>query len=74
MTQKVRQKQEVDFINTASGIVTVCQIPSDMQIEQELDLNTGRPLTDSDYTRCCINIIDLLMMGTLLLETCRGLK
>ena len=46
-----------------------------MQVEQELlDLHTGRPLTESDYTGCCINTIDPLMMNTCLLETCRGLK
>ena len=45
-------------INTASGIVTVCKWPSGMQVEKELlDLRTGRPLTDSDYTRRCINTI-----------------
>ena len=34
------------FINTASGIVTLCKWPFDMQVEQELlDLHTGRPLT-----------------------------
>jgi len=36
--------------------------------------HTGRPLTQSDYTRCCINTIVLLRMGTELLETCRGFK
>jgi hypothetical protein len=25
---------------------------------------TGRPLTQSDYTRCCINTVVLLRMGT----------
>ena len=39
-----------------------------------IDLHTGRPLTQSDYTRCCINTIVLLRMSTELLETCRGLK
>ena len=34
--------QEVNCINTASGIVTLCKWPSGMQIEQELDLHTGR--------------------------------
>ena len=46
-----------------------------MQVEQELlDLYTGWPLTESNYTRCCTNTTDLLMMSTCLLETCRGLK
>jgi len=31
---------------------------------------TGRPLTQSDYTRSCINTIVLLKMSTKLLETC----
>ena len=67
--------QEVNCINTASGIVTLCKWPSSMQVEQFLlDLHTRRPLTESDYTRYCINTIDLLMMSTHLLKTCRGLK
>ena len=46
-----------------------------MQVEQELlDLHTGRPPTENDYTRCCINTIDLLMMSTCFLETCKELK
>ena len=44
-----------------------------MQVEQELlDLHTGWPLTDNDYTRCRINKTDLPMMRTCLLETCKG--
>jgi len=39
-----------------------------------IDLHTGRPLTQSDYTRSCINTIVLLRMSTELLETCRGFK
>jgi len=64
--------QEINCINTASGIVTLCKWPSGMQVF--LDLHPGRPLTESDYTRFCINKIDILMMSTCLLETCRGLK
>jgi len=46
-----------------------------MQFEQfMLELHTGKSLTESDYTRCCNNTIDLLMMSTCLLETCTGLK
>jgi hypothetical protein len=41
---------------------------------QVIDLHTGRPLTQSDYTRSCINKIVLLRMSTVLLETCRGFK
>jgi hypothetical protein len=64
--------QEVNCINTASGIVArrpVCRSNRFL-----LDLNTGHPLTESDYTRCCINTINLLMMITCLFETCRGMK
>jgi len=56
-------------------VVTLCKWPSGMQVDQELlDLHTERPLTESVYTRCCIYSIDLVMMSTCLLETCRGLK
>ena len=55
--------QEVNCIST------LCKWPSGM-----LNLHTGRPFTESDYTRCCINTTDPLMMSTCLLETCRGLK
>jgi hypothetical protein len=44
-----------------------------MQVNKELiDLHTGRPLTQSIYTRSCINTIVLLKMITEFLETCRG--
>jgi len=49
-------------MNTTSGIITVFVAVR----------YTGRPLTHSDYTRCCINTIVLLSMSTQLLETCRG--
>jgi len=65
--------QEVNCINKASGIVTLCKWPSGMQVGQ-LDLHTGQLLIENDYTRCCINTTDLLMMSTCLLETCRRLK
>jgi len=45
-----------------------------MQIEMELDLHTGRPLTQSDYTRCCIHTIVLLRISKKVLETHRGFK
>ena len=44
---------QVNCINTASGIVTLCKWPSGRQVE--LDLHTGRPFTESEYTRCRIN-------------------
>jgi hypothetical protein len=40
----------------------------------EAVLHTGRPLTQSDYTRSSIHKIFLLRMCTELLETCRGFK
>jgi len=36
--------------------------------------HAGRPLTQSDYTRCCIITIVLLRMSTMLLETYRLFK
>jgi len=35
---------------------------------------TGRPLTQNEYTRSCINTIALLKMSTYLVETWRGFK
>jgi len=35
-----------------------------------IDLHTGRPLTQSNYTRSCINTIILLKMSRELLKTC----
>jgi len=31
---------------------------------EALDLHTGRPLTQSDYTRCCINTVVIPRMST----------
>jgi len=49
-----------------------------MQVSKELrfliDLFTGWPLTQSNYTRSCINTIVLLKMSTALLKTCRRFK
>ena len=39
-----------------------------------LDLHTGRPLTQSDYTRSCIHTIVLLWMRTKVIETCTEFK
>jgi hypothetical protein len=39
-------------------------------IVEELELL----LTQSDYTRCCINTTVLLRMSTELIKTCRGFK
>jgi len=46
-----------------------------MQVDEEvvlIDLHTGRPLTQSDYTRSYIHTVVLLRMSTELLETYRG--
>jgi len=47
-----------------------------MQVNKELfiDLHTGRLLTQSDYTRSCINTVVLVRVNTELLEICRGFK
>jgi len=45
-----------------------------MERRFHLDLHTGRPLTQNDYTRSCIHTFVLLRMSTELLETCRGFK
>ena len=42
----------------------LCQWLSGMQVKMEL--HTGRPLTQSDYTRSCINSTVLLRMSTAL--------
>jgi len=47
---------------------------STVQVKVELDLHTGWPPTESDYTRSCINTLVLLKMSTELLKTCRGFK
>ena len=58
-----------------SGIVTLSKWPSGAQVETELSLNlsTGRPLTENDDTRCCINTIQRPDDEHIMLETCRGL-
>ena len=55
-----------NFINTASGIVTLFKWPSGAQVEREL----SQPVTISNAV---LIQFDLLMMSTTLLETCRGL-
>jgi hypothetical protein len=56
----VRKPLGLKKFNTASGIVTVSEWPSGAQVEKKfffLNLCTGRSLTESDDTRCCINTI-----------------
>jgi len=50
------------------------KMSNSMQIWEFSQWHAGRPLTQSNYTRSCINIIVLLKMSTELLETCRGFK
>jgi len=59
---------KTNCINIASGKV--------VQVEKELLLNlhTGRSLTDSTIPVAVLIQFDLLMMSTVLLETCRGLQ
>ena len=67
--------KRLNCVDVASGIVTVSKWPSGAQVERELSLNlcTGRPLTDSDDTRCRINAIQPPDEERTMLETCRGL-
>ena len=63
-----------NFTNTASGIVTLCKWLSGVHVE--ISLSTCVP--DGHLRRVTIpdSVLiqfDLLMMGTTLLETCRGL-
>jgi hypothetical protein len=48
-----------NFINTQSGMVMLCKRPSGAEVERKIsfavDLHTGRPLTERDHTRYCIN-------------------
>ena len=72
--QRHAHHQEVSCTNTASGIVTLCKWPSDMQVEKELllDLHTGRQQRVNIPDAVLVQS-DLLIMSTTLLETCRGL-
>ena len=66
--------RRLNFIDAASGIVTLSKWLSDAQVETELSLNlcTGQPLTESDDTRCCINTIQPPDGEHIMFETCRG--
>jgi len=67
--------RRLNYIDAASGIITLSQWPSGAQVEKEFSLNlcTGRSLTESDDTRCCINTIHPPDYEHIKLETCRGL-
>ena len=63
--------RRLNFIDVASGIVTLSKWPSGAQVERELC--TGRPLSKSDDTRCCISTIKPPDDEHIMLKTCRGL-
>ena len=53
--------RRTNFINTASGIVTVCKQPYSMRVQSGLQSalhpHTVRLLTDGDDTRSCVDKI-----------------
>jgi hypothetical protein len=59
--------RRLNCIDAASGIVTFSTWPSGD------NMCTGRPLTESDDTRCCINTIQPPDDEHIMLETSRGL-
>ena len=63
--------RRLNCIDASSGIVTLGKWPSDAQVEREI---TGRPLIESDDTRCYINTIHPPDDENIMLETCRGLQ
>ena len=60
--QRRAHHQESSFINTASGMVTLCKWPFDGHLQR---VTTPEAVLIK---------FDLLMMSTTLLETCRGLN
>ena len=65
--------RRINCIDAASGIFTLIKWLSGIQVEQFLlHLHTGRPLTESDDIRCCINKIQHPDDEHIMLETCRG--
>ena len=68
--------RRLNCIDAAFGIVTLSKWPSGGHVERELqfslNLCTGRPLTESDGTRRCINTIKPPDDEHIMLETCRG--
>ena len=69
--------RRLNCTDAAYGIVTLSKCPSGAQVERELSFSlnmyTGRQVTDSDDTRCCINKIQPPDDERIMLETCRGL-
>ena len=66
--------RRTNFITTASDIVTLCKQPYSTRVESGLQSalhpRTVRLLTEGDDTRGCGDTIVLLMMSSVLLETC----
>ena len=66
----------LNCIGAASGIVTLSQWPSGAQVERglqfSLNLCTGKPLTESDSTRCCINTIQPPDDEHIMRESCKS--
>jgi len=63
--QPCAHTQEDNCINTTSGIITLSVLVAVRYAGQDgTHLHTGRPLTQSDYTRSCIRTIVLLSMST----------
>ena len=58
--------------DAASGIVTLSKWLSGAQVEFSLNLCTGKPLNESDNTRCCINTIQPPNDEHIMIESCRG--
>ena len=81
--------RRLNCIDAESGIVTPSKWPTGAHVEREaalwyrsyhvsessfpLNMCTGRPLTGSDDTRCCINTVQPPDDEHIMLETCRGL-
>jgi len=70
--------RKLNCTDAASGIVTLKSVAvrftgSERTHEIILNLCTGRPLTESDDTRCCISTIKPRDDEHVMLETCRGL-
>ena len=62
--------RKLNCTDAASGIVTLSKRPSGELVHR----CTGRPLIESDDTRCCINTIQPPDDEHIMLETCRGSK
>ena len=65
--------RRLNFIDAAYGIVTLTKWPSGGQVEREQKPCTGRPLTESDDSGCCINKIQPPGDERIMLKTCSRL-